>query len=342
MVNFGSDFLNTPVIADDMAYFVTADGRLIAVDRTNGRTRWEHDVNAPADSAGTIAGNILYIGLRNRDLLALNKDTGEMLWTYKAAGTVVASPVVVDGVVYVGSSMDAKIVGLDAITGEELWNTELNERQLSSAMSWAEDNMVIASGNKVIYYDRRSADRVFTYESIVGVIVGTPIVIEDKAYAALGNGSIVALELEARNPAWEKPFRSLWGRLWLWGMAPRPPQPTGVLWGYTGVRDTVIAPPAAKDNVLYYGTIHGIITALDLNARQPTWTIEGEGAVRGAPAVVNDTVYISSGHYVYALNTSTGEKVWEFRANGEVTSDIVVTQDALYFADDQSNLYALN
>jgi outer membrane protein assembly factor BamB len=194
----------------------------------------------------------------------------------------------------------------------------------------------------VIYYDRRSASRVFTYESPFGLIVGTPIVIEDNAYAVLGGGRVIALQLEKTNNDWEKFFRDIQGRLWLWGMAPRPPQPTGLLWGYAGPNDSVIAGPAAKDGMLYYGTVHGDITALDLNTQQAAWTFEGEGAVRGAAAVVNDTVYISSGHYVYALSAATGEKVWEFRANGEVTSDIVVTRDALYFADDQSNLYALN
>lgn len=339
--NLGGPFLNSPVVADDLAYFVNGDGLLVAVDRTTGAIRWQRQVDAPADSAASVAGDTLFVGLRNRNLLALNKDTGEVLWTYQADGAIAASPTVVKGVVYSGSSSGDNLFALDVATGQELWTTGLDERLFSAAMSWDENNMVLAAGDKVIYYDRRSRQRTFTFTSLVGNAVGSPVVIGDSVYTILGPGGVLALELGVTSSVWEKPIRRVWGQLWIWGMAPRPPQPTGLLWHYA-IGDAVIAPPAAKGNLLYFGTVHGDITALNIDTQQPVWTFAGDGAVRGAPAVVGDTLYVGSGRYLYALNANTGQKLWEFQANAEVDSDIVVTREAVYFADAESNVYAVN
>jgi outer membrane protein assembly factor BamB len=339
--NLGSMFLTGPVVADDLAYVITGEGDLLAVDRTSGRIRWQRDVEAPADSPAAIAGETLFVGLRNRDLLALNKNTGEVLWTYRAEGPIVSSPVVVRGVVYVGSSTDAMVAAVDAASGEELWRTELNERQLNAAVSWDDNHMVVAPGNKVIYYDRRSRDRAFTFDSPFGQIAGTPLVIDDTVYVGLNTGGIIALAIEATNARWEKPIRRVWGQLWIWGMAPQPPRPSGFLWGH-GVDGAMLASMAAKDDLLYYGTSRGEVTALNRNTREVAWTFEGVGAVRGAPAVVGDTLYIAAGPIVYALEAATGRKLWELQVAGDITSDIVVTKEALYVVDDKSNLYAIN
>lgn len=62
-----------------------------------------------------------------------------------------------------------------------------------------------------------------------------------------------------------------------------------------------------------------------------------------SPAVVNGTVYIgSSDNNIYALNGTTGAKVWNYTTGSSVYSSPAVSNGAVYVGSDDNNLYALN
>jgi eukaryotic-like serine/threonine-protein kinase len=73
--------------------------------------------------------------------------------------------------------------------------------------------------------------------------------------------------------------------------------------------------------------------------------------VRSSPTVANGVVYFGSDDYnLYALNATTGAKLWNYTTGGEVhytTGDEVrssptVANGVVYFGSDDYNLYALN
>ena len=51
-------------------------------------------------------------------------DTPELLWSYSTGNTIESTPVVVDGILYVGS-VDHHLYALDAASGELLWRYQL-------------------------------------------------------------------------------------------------------------------------------------------------------------------------------------------------------------------------
>jgi outer membrane protein assembly factor BamB len=63
-----------------------------------------------------------------------------------------------------------------------------------------------------------------------------------------------------------------------------------------------------------------------------------------SPAVVNGAVYVGSNDgNVYALNASTGSKLWSYKTHGEVTnSSPAVGNGVVYVGSDDYNVYALN
>jgi len=65
--------------------------------------------------------------------------------------------------------------------------------------------------------------------------------------------------------------------------------------------------------------------------------------IMSAPAVVNGVVYIGSDdHNVYALNASTGAKLWSFATGNEVDSSPAVANGVVYVGSQDDNVYALN
>ena len=70
-------------------------------------------------------------------------------WTYKTGGAVLSSPIIVDGVVYVGSE-DKHLHAIDAVTGKEKW--KLASETLIDASPVYDDGVVyIGTDGGVLY-----------------------------------------------------------------------------------------------------------------------------------------------------------------------------------------------
>jgi eukaryotic-like serine/threonine-protein kinase len=54
-------------------------------------------------SSPVVADGVVYIGSRDHNVYALAARTGEELWSYKTGGNIISSPAIVDGIVYIGS-----------------------------------------------------------------------------------------------------------------------------------------------------------------------------------------------------------------------------------------------
>jgi hypothetical protein len=65
--------------------------------------------------------------------------------------------------------------------------------------------------------------------------------------------------------------------------------------------------------------------------------------VFSSPAVANGVVYFGSDdHHVYALNASTGSKLWRFTTSNKVGSSPAVANGVVYVGSFDNNVYALN
>ena len=132
----GSLILSRPAVADGVVYFGAAgrdllDLHLYALDAQSGQERWRFEtagrfrVSSPA-----VADGVVYFA-DNRYLYAVDVQSGEERWRFQADGrpreqrgayeqSDLFSPVVSDGVVYVGSN-DTYLYAVDAQSGQTKW-----------------------------------------------------------------------------------------------------------------------------------------------------------------------------------------------------------------------------
>ena len=152
------DVSATPTVADDAVYFPDWGGNLFAVKKETGRLIWSHQISDYDGVAGAISrvspavdGNLVIIGdiLNSKqthngaNVIAIDRHTGTRRWITQVeahpAAVITGSPVVFDGVVYIGVSSNEEtlaldptypccsfrgsIVALDEKTGTILWKT---------------------------------------------------------------------------------------------------------------------------------------------------------------------------------------------------------------------------
>jgi outer membrane protein assembly factor BamB len=74
----------------------------------------------PSHSSPVVYNGVVYVGA-GVSLYAMSASTGTSLWSYTTGGITVSSPAVANGVVYIGSS-DNNLYALNAKTGVLLWS----------------------------------------------------------------------------------------------------------------------------------------------------------------------------------------------------------------------------
>ncbi len=154
----GGDVSATPTVDGDAVYFPDWGGNLFAVDKNSGRAIWSHKISEYDGVDGAVSrvspavyhdqliiGDILSANQTHAgaNVIAVDRTTGALRWITQVeahpAAIITGSPVVFDGVVYIGVSSSEEslatnpsypccsfrgsMVALDAKSGQMLWKT---------------------------------------------------------------------------------------------------------------------------------------------------------------------------------------------------------------------------
>jgi polyvinyl alcohol dehydrogenase (cytochrome) len=140
----------TPTVDDGAVYVPDYGGKLWAVAAGSGRVLWSNDISSYTGVAGDVSrtspaayrdelilgdGWILSPGTSGARVFAVDRRTGALVWSTQVdtdpAAVITSSPVVYDGVAYLGISSKGEasaagsfrgaVIALDAATGRLLW-----------------------------------------------------------------------------------------------------------------------------------------------------------------------------------------------------------------------------
>jgi alcohol dehydrogenase (cytochrome c) len=129
-----------PLVKDGVMYMTASYSRVFAVDAKTGKELWQYDARLPdgimpccdvINRGVALYGDLVIFGTLDAKLVALNKDTGKVVWKktvadYKAGYSITAAPLVVNGKLITGVSggefgVVGKIEAYNPKNGELLW-----------------------------------------------------------------------------------------------------------------------------------------------------------------------------------------------------------------------------
>lgn len=333
-------FLSSPAVVGKMLYASTGDSRIVALNADSGDLLWQKHTTGPIDSSPTVAGDLVYVGLRDRRILALDRNTGVSVWEFEAGGWVSSSSVVKDGFIYFGSG-DGNIYALDANSAEVMWTYQTDDG-IASSISIDDDILTVGSRDRHIYVLDLKTGRHRAIFQTPSRVENAPVIANGDVYVSTSSGTVRAFEVTARELPFEKAVRRIWAQLWVWQMAPTPPFPNSHRWisSYEGM---ILGNMAIGDGRLYLPHSEGILNAVDTETGKSLWKFDtGHDKLRSTPLIVGDTVLIgASNGILYGLDSDTGYEKWRFPTGGEIRTAPVFANDTLYLASGDGILYAI-
>jgi outer membrane protein assembly factor BamB len=261
---------------------------------SNLNLAWKFTTNGSVISSPSVVDGIVYVGSQDKNIYAIGAWSGNLIWNFATQGVIESSPAVANGKVYVGSD-DGYVYCLDAYTGAFIWRTFVNS------------NLPFTFGNLVLK--------------------SSPVVTGGRVYIGSLDGYLYALNANNGNIIWR-----------------------------TKTDGPIESSPAVADGAVYF-TSHeptsGALYKLDANTGDVIWkqllpyqySFVGGTEMLGSPSVAAGMVFASSnwGAY-YAINATTGGIAWKFIDPAAiefiVSSPIYVNGDL--FIIDKFNLACLN
>lgn len=143
---------SAPAVRDDVAYFGTEAGTFFAIDWKELKVVWQFEDARNRQqiraSAAVLPDRVIF-GSYSKNLVSLDRKTGEKQWSFKAKGKINSSPVVAGERVYFGSS-DNRIRAVDLSNGKEVWQYEAPSG-FPAGPAISGGRLLIASERGVVY-----------------------------------------------------------------------------------------------------------------------------------------------------------------------------------------------
>jgi outer membrane protein assembly factor BamB len=330
----GGGVYSSPAIVGGVVYIGSEDGNVYALNAANGLRIWNYSTGGDVESSPAVINGVVYIGSEVPDgsngyvgdVYALNAANGSKLRNYTTGNYynyVESSPAVVNGVVYVGSSVGlappasptlaitlGTVYALNATNGDKLWNYT-TESSVDSSPAVVGGVVYIGSEDGNVYaLNAANGVQLWSYPTSGGVY-SSPAVINSVVYVSSGF-NVYALNATNGDKLWS--------------------YPTGYI---------VDSSPAVINGVVYVGSGDFNVYALNAANGSKLWNYTTGNGVDSSPAVVGGVVYINSDDgNLYALNATSGHKLWNYSSDFGESSPAVVN-GVVYVGSNNGNVYAL-
>src|SRR6266567_120296 len=116
----GGGVVDLPTVFNGVLYVGSDDGKVYAVNTSNGHPIWAFSTGAPVESSQTVVSGVVYATSSDNNVYAIDARTGQQKWVFSTGDAVFSSPTVVNGVLYVGSD-DHKVYALNTSNGQAKW-----------------------------------------------------------------------------------------------------------------------------------------------------------------------------------------------------------------------------
>ncbi|MBM2831287.1 MAG: cell surface protein [Dehalococcoidia bacterium] len=319
-------------VSGNTLYFVSSSGSLVAMDASNGNRLWSLALEGlqPRATGGACSGPVtvtpavygapqvdgdrIYAAGYSGLLYAVNATTRTVAWRYPREGRVgslVGSPVIVDGNVFIGSS-DGKVYMLDGVMGEVLGEFSTGGK-VWATVAVADGILYVGSFDKKAYaFNIATKEKMWEFET-GGAVAASPVAYEGLVYAGSFDRDLYAVGAKDGMEKWRFSAGN-----WYWGR------------------------PVAHKGVVYVPSLDHNVYALRAASGEKLAEFDGGSPVSSSPVVVGDNVvFATEKGTVYLIDTGTMGWRKLYQTVGHIRSPLFARNGVVYVQTQDRNLHAV-
>ena len=346
---------------------------------SQGVVVWSYTGDSPMASAPAVVDGRVYLSTGDRSVVALDASTGEHVWGHRVTGPIDSSVAVAGEMAFVGLR-DATLLALDRETGQVRWEFRTSgpiprspavkqgelyigsddfgvyaldamsgeERwvyqtggRISSSAAVNDDVVAITSEDKYLYVLDRSSGRP-RMDFRLTTGSRSPVLSGPLALVIDGRGRLTAVDSRWNDRPFDK-FTDWAGvQAFAWNLVDDVPAQGGFVWSYIPTGDGLVGEPAVAEGRVYTSAASGVLHALDLSTGEPIWEFRARTRFQTSPSVQHRTVFVGDvDGTLYAVDVQAGQLRWELDTGSEILSSPVVAGGTVYVSTADGGLLAI-
>ncbi|MGA2385177.1 MAG: PQQ-binding-like beta-propeller repeat protein [Candidatus Bathyarchaeia archaeon] len=358
----GNSVWSSPAVADGIVYIGSENSNVYALNASTGSPIWNYQTNAVVDSSPAVADGVVYIGSDDGNVYAfgtpnysasalfssINQGQTDLLTSSATSGDWFVYPPRSEGYEEIYDSSPASYVFNSSGAPLGTWRFEIQSTDDTGAITYS--NVVTVTVNRALAAPTVSALANPIDQGQSSVLISSAMSTGAPPYsyqwfseAPSASGFSPIQGATSANYM----FDSTGATLGTWSFNLQVNDSTGV--SVTSNTATVVVNAAAPSvdawSMFHHDLSHsGYSTYAGPTTNTVKWSFYTTGdSVESSPTVVNGVVYVGSGcGYVYALDATTGNQIWNFSTGGWVESSPAVVDGVVYIGSEDGNVYALN
>jgi outer membrane protein assembly factor BamB/HEAT repeat protein len=273
---------------------------------------WSYATKGQVVGSPVVVSGIVYVGSRDGDLHAIDARRGDGLWRLTTRDRIEGTPAVSGGRVFIGSG-DGNLYSVNAQNGSRKWLAHLRAPTRSSC--------AVSKGR--VYIGNRSGTLFcFTAEdgeehwrfAADAEISATPAVASGVVVVGSWDNSIYGINADSGSKEWQ-----------------------------VTTEDSVSSSAAIRDGIAYCGSDDRGVYAINISDGRLIWRRQLGGQVRSSPALADGALVVGClDGAVYALSLDTGDVLWKTGTAEEVMASPAICGGIAYIGSKDGSLYALN
>ena len=151
----------TPTVNDGLVYLINGDGYTVAFDAENGEERWKFDIIRAVNFV--LGQNHIFITGYDGRIVAMKKNSGEIIWRRKVSNGVPASIVISDNYLIVASNYESETF-FSSISGSyiDIFEIETGKRVWDEKIDSTTSTSLAVAYNHLFFVTDRGFLRIYT------------------------------------------------------------------------------------------------------------------------------------------------------------------------------------
>jgi len=247
------------------AYLGSARHDAAAAETLNPDPRplWRAGVGRGVRGSPALGEAVLAVGTADRNVVLVDRASGEVLWRSRIDGAVRAGPLLDEDRLYVATEAqpDGRVYAIRLRDGKALWRTRIGS--VVAPLAFDGDALYAGTEDGAVVRLDPEQGAVRWRRALNGAVRGGPVPTPHGLAVATTADTLYLLNRE-----------------------------TGAVQGRLPTPGSVLATPASDGRHLYLVTMNGRVLAVDLATWSVRWDRPAGDAVYGAPALAGDTLYV--------------------------------------------------
>lgn len=277
LIKIKSTMISAPVYDNRILYFAAIDGKytIRSYDAAKGKYVWRKNLGI-FESPLTVSGDKLFAANRSGTVYCINKNTGEVIWSFEADSEIFSGLLVTGNMVYTGS-LNGVITSVDYDTGEKIWEYDTGQKLRATPSSDGSRIFWGTLNNNMIALDARSGQKLWQFKTD-GAIFTTPSVTGQSITFGCNDGVVYSLDPITGNEKWR-----------------------------FNVGTVVNTSCITVGSRIFFGALNRIIYALDSTDGTQVWEYPVEGRIIANPAYYDGKLIFPVEHrFLYVFGIADG------------------------------------